>query len=175
MPPISVYRIGEVYFVRDGHHRVSVARALGRTDIDAYVVESSPASGPSARCTVGDLPTKSHERLFHERVPLPARARDRDARARRLELRHPGRGGRGVGLPRHAGARASSWTAAPRRAAGTRTSSCPWSTMLREADMLGDRTEADAYLGVAAQRYRLLFTHEWSEDVLARLRDATAR
>ena len=31
MPPISLYRIGEVYFVRDGHHRVSVARALGRT------------------------------------------------------------------------------------------------------------------------------------------------
>ena len=43
------------------------------------------------------------------------------------------------------------------------------------ADMLGERTDADAYLGVAAQRYRLLFTHEWSEDVLARLRSATAR
>ena len=36
-PPISVYRIGELHFVRDGHHRVSVARSLGRTDIDAYV------------------------------------------------------------------------------------------------------------------------------------------
>ena len=28
MPPIDVYRIGELYFVKDGHHRVSVAHAL---------------------------------------------------------------------------------------------------------------------------------------------------
>src|ERR1035441_8219112 len=39
MPPVELVRIGEIYFVRDGHHRVSVARALGRTDIDAYVTE----------------------------------------------------------------------------------------------------------------------------------------
>ena len=31
MPPISVYRVGDLHFVRDGHHRVSVARAQGRT------------------------------------------------------------------------------------------------------------------------------------------------
>src|SRR5918912_4063898 len=29
MPPIDVYRIGDLYFVRDGHHRVSVTAALG--------------------------------------------------------------------------------------------------------------------------------------------------
>ena len=39
MPPISVYRVGDRYFVRDGHHRVSVARALGAAAIDANVVE----------------------------------------------------------------------------------------------------------------------------------------
>ena len=32
-------QVGEIYFVRDGHHRVSVLAALGRTDIDAYVTE----------------------------------------------------------------------------------------------------------------------------------------
>jgi hypothetical protein len=37
MPPIDVYRIGELHFVRDGHHRVSVARAHGDTTIDARV------------------------------------------------------------------------------------------------------------------------------------------
>ena len=37
MPPIEVYRIGEVHFVRDGHHRVSVARARGATTIAAVV------------------------------------------------------------------------------------------------------------------------------------------
>src|SRR3954468_9812497 len=39
LPPISVYRIGDVHFVRDGHHRVSVARSLGLRDIDAFVTE----------------------------------------------------------------------------------------------------------------------------------------
>jgi len=38
MPPIAVYRAGGEHFVRDGHHRVSVARALGADTIDADVV-----------------------------------------------------------------------------------------------------------------------------------------
>ena len=37
--PISVYQIGEVYFVRDGNHRVSVARQLGTPTISAFVTE----------------------------------------------------------------------------------------------------------------------------------------
>jgi hypothetical protein len=36
-PPIEVYQIGEVYFVRDGNHRVSVMRQSGATHIQAYV------------------------------------------------------------------------------------------------------------------------------------------
>jgi nucleotide-binding universal stress UspA family protein len=39
LPPIDVYQIGDVYFVRDGNHRVSVARQLGATHIEAYVTE----------------------------------------------------------------------------------------------------------------------------------------
>lgn len=38
-PPIVVYQIGQVYFVLDGNHRVSVARQLGATRIKAYVTE----------------------------------------------------------------------------------------------------------------------------------------
>lgn len=38
-PPIEVYKVGDVYFVRDGNHRVSVARANGLTHIEAYVTE----------------------------------------------------------------------------------------------------------------------------------------
>ncbi len=37
LPPIEVYQIGEVYFVLDGNHRVSVARELGSKVIQAYV------------------------------------------------------------------------------------------------------------------------------------------
>lgn len=39
LPPIEVYKIDDVYFVRDGHHRVSVARQLGTKTLQAYVTE----------------------------------------------------------------------------------------------------------------------------------------
>ena len=39
LPPIDVYRVGDIYFVRDGHHRVSVARRLGHDTIRANVTE----------------------------------------------------------------------------------------------------------------------------------------
>jgi hypothetical protein len=39
LPPVSLYRIGDVHFVRDGHHRVSVARASAASDIEGYVTE----------------------------------------------------------------------------------------------------------------------------------------
>lgn len=37
LPPIEVYQIGNAFFVRDGNHRVSVARQLGASHIEAYV------------------------------------------------------------------------------------------------------------------------------------------
>ncbi|NUQ38816.1 MAG: universal stress protein [Caldilineales bacterium] len=39
LPPIEAYQIGDVYFVQDGNHRVSVARMLEATAIEAYVTE----------------------------------------------------------------------------------------------------------------------------------------
>jgi hypothetical protein len=41
--------------------------------------------------------------------------------------------------------------------------------MLREADLIGEQTETEAYMRVSAERYRLLRTHRWDEDVLARV------
>ena len=38
-PPIEVYKVGDVYFVIDGNHRVSVARQLGAKTIEAFVTE----------------------------------------------------------------------------------------------------------------------------------------
>lgn len=38
LPPVELIEVGGVYYVRDGHHRISVARALGETSIAAYVV-----------------------------------------------------------------------------------------------------------------------------------------
>lgn len=39
LPPIQLYKVGEVYFVKDGNHRVSVARERGVEFIDAEVIE----------------------------------------------------------------------------------------------------------------------------------------
>lgn len=48
LPPIEVHKIGEAYFVLDGNHRVSIARQLGATHIEAYINEfkSKVALGP---------------------------------------------------------------------------------------------------------------------------------
>lgn len=39
LPPIEVYKVGDVYFVVDGNHRVSIARQLGSGTIEARVIE----------------------------------------------------------------------------------------------------------------------------------------
>lgn len=39
LPPIQLYQVGDVYFVKDGNHRVSVARQQGQELIDAEVIE----------------------------------------------------------------------------------------------------------------------------------------
>ncbi|MBL8163825.1 MAG: hypothetical protein JNJ61_17695 [Anaerolineae bacterium] len=39
LPPIELYKVDDVYFVRDGNHRVSVARQLGSKTIEAHVTE----------------------------------------------------------------------------------------------------------------------------------------
>jgi hypothetical protein len=41
VPPVQLYKIGDVYFVKDGNHRVSVARRQGATDIEAEVIEAT--------------------------------------------------------------------------------------------------------------------------------------
>src|SRR3954468_3397708 len=168
MPPISVYRIGEVHFVRDGHHRVSVARAMGLTQIDAYVTEVITRVGAERSLRLDDLPMKSHERLFTERVPLPQRAR---ARVRLTDAWDYGKLAEGVGA----------WgfrlMQEPAEYFDRPTTARLWFDdefvpvveMLREAGLLGSGTDADAYMRVAEERYRLMRTHEWSPDVIRRL------
>jgi hypothetical protein len=37
LPPVTLIQVGEIYFVEDGHHRLSVARARGEQTIEAEV------------------------------------------------------------------------------------------------------------------------------------------
>jgi hypothetical protein len=43
LPPISLYKLGDDYFVEDGNHRISVARYHGLPDVEADVTELWPA------------------------------------------------------------------------------------------------------------------------------------
>jgi hypothetical protein len=55
LPPVELYKLGDAYFVIDGHHRVSVARALGRPDVDARVTELRTRTPPEG-LSITDLP-----------------------------------------------------------------------------------------------------------------------
>ncbi len=168
MPPIDLMRIGEIHFVRDGHHRVSVARALGRADIDAYVTEVVTRVSADRAIELSDLPLKSHERVFFERVPLPEDARREIVLSDPWDYAELAEGIEAWGframqdrdemLDRSQAARA--WLEEEYR---------PVVTMLREADLIGDGTDAEAYMRVAVERYRLLRTHRWDDDVLDRV------
>lgn len=169
MPPIDVYRVGELHFVKDGHHRVSIAMAHEQQTIDAYVTEVQtvvPARGIRRR---GDLITKDYERMFRSRVPLSPQA------MARIEVSDPW-------VYAELGEAVEAWgfrcmqdqgkfcdraEIARRWFAEEYT---PVVRMLREADLLGGRTDAEAYLAVATERYRLIRTHEWTDDVIDRLR-----
>ena len=174
MPPVDLVRIGEIYFVRDGHHRVSVSRALGRRDIDARVTEVTTRVGAGKKITLADLPFKSHERVFFERVPLPTNARDE------IQLTDPWDYAR---LAEHVEAWGFRISQERHEAIGRPEAAFQWLEneyrpvvqMLREADLVGDRTETEAYMQVSAERYRLIRTHRWDEAVIRRLIEGGAR
>ena len=170
MPPVDLVRIGQIYFVRDGHHRISVARALGRTDIDADVTEVVTRVGAERAITLDALPVKSHERVFFERVPLPDNARAE------IQLTDPWDYGRLAEAVEAWGFRLGQDRGEPisRREVAylwLENEYRPVIEMLRGADLVGTTTETEAYMRVSAARYRLLRTHSWDEDVLAAVID----
>lgn len=51
LPPVELVQVGDVYYVRDGHHRISVAKARGETAVDAEVtLWNVPAAIASTIC-----------------------------------------------------------------------------------------------------------------------------
>ena len=67
---VELIQVGDLYFVVDGHHRVSVSRALGRDTIPATVLRVCTTAYGHCRLRPANLPTKAAERRFLERVPL---------------------------------------------------------------------------------------------------------
>jgi len=70
-PPVDLVQLGELYFVRDGHHRVSAAKALGWASLPARVIQVCTVAYAMCCLRTAHLPSKAAERRFLERVPLP--------------------------------------------------------------------------------------------------------
>ena len=169
VPPIDVYQIGEMYFVRDGHHRVSVHRALELPTIEADVRLVRTLVDPDEVHAHSDLADHELQRLFLQRVPI-GRARQ-DA----VELSDA------KGYPWLA-EMVEAWAARlmfaenaqlDRRQAAHRWYAeefVPVTALIEEAGLRGKGdTPADAYVRVAAERYSVFRNHVWNAEVVAEL------
>jgi hypothetical protein len=171
MPPIDVYRVGELHFVSDGHHRVSVARSQGDTVIEANVREIRTRRPATLDLSIRELQLIRHEREFHERVPLPAVARERI----RIE-----EGWRYDQLSTHV----ESWAFRASQAAGRMLSRAeaaeawfaeeyePIADVLDELGIGGAGTETTRYLRIVKLRNLLMHERGWSDAVIERLLEA---
>jgi len=83
VPPIEVYKVGQVYFVRDGNHRVSVARQHGAPTIEAYVWEYETRAPLDPDTDIDDLLCKAAHAAFLKRTDI-----DRLRPDLRIELTH---------------------------------------------------------------------------------------
>lgn len=70
LPPVSLYKIGDAYFVQDGNHRVSVARQQGVEMIDAEVTEVRSRVPIDSALTAENLLHKLEYRRLLERLPI---------------------------------------------------------------------------------------------------------
>ena len=170
IPPIDVYQVGDLYFVRDGHHRVSVMRALGMTTIEADVTRVFTMLDPAGVAKRADLVSKSLRRVMLNRTPLPREDRGN------VRVSDP------EDYPRLA-EMIEAWAARTMFTEGTfmdrRTAAERWYheefgpavELIDEAGLrTSDETAADAYLRVAGDRYRAYLEHVWSKEMLVALK-----
>lgn len=86
LPPVELYKVGEAYFVRDGNHRISVARAQNVPDIEAFVWEYPSLVPLSPDDDLDDLLIKQGYVAFLEKTRL-----NRLRPNQHIELTAPGR------------------------------------------------------------------------------------
>lgn len=158
LPPIDVYQVGEVYFVRDGNHRVSVAKANHLAEIEARVTEIPARVALTPDLDIDEVIRKAEYSRFLEENGLCPTAPEAS-----IEVTEPGRYGQlsehiavhryYLGLERQADVpleeAARSWYD---------NVYLPVVEAVRQSGVLQEfpqRTEADLYLWVAYHRERL--------------------
>ncbi len=158
LPPIEVYKIGDVYFVQDGNHRVSVAKANGLSHIEAHVTEVASRVPLTPDVEVDSLIIKAEYARFLDKTQL-----DESRPGQAIELTAPGHYDILVEhIEVHRYYLGLQWNREPRleeaAASWYDTVYQPVVEAIRETGVLGEfpkRTEADLYLWVAYHRERL--------------------
>lgn len=185
VPPIEVYKLGEAYFVRDGHHRVSVARQQGLPTIPAYVTEVRAKVPLTAEAQPDELIRMAEYAEFLELTRL-----DSLRPGLRLEVSEAGQYERLLGhIEVHRyfieAERGAEIDLAEAAASWYDQAYLPVVQVIRERGMLRDfpgRTEADLYLWVTEHAAELREALGWSvkpeaaaEDLAARFSPAAGR
>lgn len=80
LPPVQLYKVGDVYFVKDGNHRVSVARKRGQEFIDAEVIEGHARAPFNASMQPNELLLQAEYAEFLRRTDLDHLQPDHDIR-----------------------------------------------------------------------------------------------
>ena len=84
LPPIQLYKVGDIYFVKDGNHRVSVARERGVEFIDAEVIEGHVRVPLSSQMSAMELLLQAEYAEFLRRTDLDKLQPDHDIRPTQL-------------------------------------------------------------------------------------------
>ncbi len=161
--------------MRDGHHRVSVARAQGADAIEAHVVQIDTIIDTEGIGGPRDLEGKNWGLRFLQRVPLTGERRaeinctDPTDYPRLAEMVEAW----ACRLMHEEGAYFDQETMARRWFDEEYT---PVVALIDEAGVRGeDETGADAYIRVSKERYRLVREHDWNRDVMARIAATQSR
>ncbi|GAA3687956.1 MULTISPECIES: chromosome partitioning protein ParB [Gordonia] len=175
VPPVRLYRIGSMHFVLDGHHRVSIAIARHLHTIDAYVTEIHTRISPEGINAASDLIMKDHRRLFLSRVPLAGAQADAIRFSDPFDYAELSENVEAWGF--RLGQEIGEFLSRPevaRRWFGEEF--LPVVRMARRADIRPDLTsDAELYLWLACERYRLVRKHIWDDDILRELHDQGRR
>ncbi len=169
LPPIDVYRVGDMYFVRDGHHRVSVYRSLELRTIEADVRLVRTVVEPDDLRSSSELAARELRRLFLQRVPLGKAGRQA------LVLTDPEQYPRLAELVEAWAARLmfAEGRALDRVRAAKRWYAeefAPVVGMIEEGALMEKgETAADAYMRAAGERYTIFQDHTWNTDVITEL------
>lgn len=165
LPPVQLYKVGDAYFVRDGHHRISVAREKGQEFIEAEVIEVKTRVPITPDLTAADLEIVGEYADFIEKTRLDKLRPDHNIR-----FSEPGSYAR---LIEHIAVHRYFLGEEQQRKISWEEAVTSWYDnvylpvvqAIREHNILSDfpnRTEADLYLWITDHHY---FLHEQDEDV----------